>query len=838
MEKMEDVKRLIKTDNAVLFCGAGFSCDLDNLFEGEQTYLSVNDERELSHPMLASKLAEYICKLGNFKISHDLQFAADYYIDKFRYDQPKKIDDLVEFLRKQFSIKCVKNGQKNICSYSYRRIYTTNYDDAIETASKDVGIRRDALTMNDSASVYAKGYNNILHINGFIEKLTSESLLEGQLKLSDSSYVSSTSFEDNIWSKVYRDDISRASILLFIGYSLPQVDIDIKRILMNGNYINKTFFVVREGASEEEIYTLKRYGTVFPIGVEKFGQEIGRYLPSLEEHTYNSVVFNQYELVENDKNADWTVKDISDMEILSFFKNGNIKQEYIDAFMLGLNKKRFLIYRKVLDDIYKSLKSNTHVLINGSLGNGKTILVYELSNKLTSNGYKVFSPSGKVTVEKLKDEFDKLMRAYPNDKLVLCIDNVDLYEEFIDYISMYMVDRILLVLTTRKIDNLTLSQKITPLLRYNINTLEYDSELKEFAKIITDLGFLNEINCSTENKKMEYLRGNCNSCISEILLDVFDSVQIKIKLDETLKPLLTDNNCKDTVFALCFWVIVGGIPYSDGLISEIAGNKTIYDMAFRSKAEFKEVFNVNYGEPHMKSSLFPLFILKNIFSNDYIIEALLNVAKTFDKSQHIDAYHKCIFLDTLKFSFIERIFNDANKKVALRRYYDNLKSNVTWLTNEPSYWMQYGMAEIACNDYDNAQRYFDTGYNIAEHKKTLSGRDYDFSALDNQQARLLLLRAAKRESDKKKILALVSEAISILDRTQIDEYRFRQLALCAEVYRAKKGVFDKETERKFAQICIKERTLIEKQVSANLSYSNNLNIYRELCCDLEKCLVV
>lgn len=67
--------------------------------------------------------------------------------------------------------------------------------------------------------------------------------------------------------------MERASVIVFVGYSL--YDIDIQKILFeNKSLKEKTFFVTKESISIKSKFNLEKFGTILPIGVEEFGKEI------------------------------------------------------------------------------------------------------------------------------------------------------------------------------------------------------------------------------------------------------------------------------------------------------------------------------------------------------------------------------------------------------------------------------------------------------------------------------------------------------------------------------------------------------------------------------------
>ena len=124
----------------------------------------------------------------------------------FTEKKPDSIDILVNFLKSIYTLKDVPLAIENICKHNWRRIYTTNYDNAIELASTKVGKIRTPISLTDDPKIYSKENNICIHINGYIDHLNYSNINE-DFKLTASSYVSSDEFEESDWTK----DFFRAS---------------------------------------------------------------------------------------------------------------------------------------------------------------------------------------------------------------------------------------------------------------------------------------------------------------------------------------------------------------------------------------------------------------------------------------------------------------------------------------------------------------------------------------------------------------------------------------------------------------------------------------------------
>lgn len=107
-----------------------------------------------------------------------------------------------------------------------------------------------------------------IHLNGVIDKATVNDF-DSKIKLTNSSYLSPQSFINSQWNYIFKRDLETASAIIFVGYSM--YDIDVQRLLyQTDNLVEKTYFIVHEGADFKETFFLSDFGHVLPIGLTGF----------------------------------------------------------------------------------------------------------------------------------------------------------------------------------------------------------------------------------------------------------------------------------------------------------------------------------------------------------------------------------------------------------------------------------------------------------------------------------------------------------------------------------------------------------------------------------------
>lgn len=214
---------------------------------------------------------------------HGLETIADFYKSK------KTAHGLVDKLKEQYNILKIAEHHKKIIGLPWKRVYTTNYDQVVEMASRENanGLVRDAVILSDDFEETNKTAICV-HINGYIERLN-EYKLDNEFKLTDKSY-SCDSLEGNPWFEFMMNDFEAASMIIVIGYSM-KFDIDIKRLFSAPEISEKVIYIDAPGIDEISKELLKNYGTCYPIGIEEFSKIVESvkvdYIPSID-FTYKS----------------------------------------------------------------------------------------------------------------------------------------------------------------------------------------------------------------------------------------------------------------------------------------------------------------------------------------------------------------------------------------------------------------------------------------------------------------------------------------------------------------------------------------------------------------------
>lgn len=773
---LKEFIRKLQSQNTVLFIGAGFSAEVENIL-GETMPLANNSSDKKG---LASRIGE----LGSFDDEDDLPYAADEYLEN---NEP---DELIRLLQNLYTAKKIPPYIEDILKYSFRRIYTTNYDDVVEKSSHNNGIYRKSIVVSDSPKEHYKNSDICVHINGSISNLDKKTINKS-FKLSEASYLlKSDSFLESEWWYPFEKDLEYASSIIFLGYSL-EYDIDIKKILSNNTWKDKTYFITRKDPPKRKVSKLEKFGKVFDIEIEGFSNLLKQNIIAIDEKPKELKVFNEYHPDDTLENID-----ITDNYIRDLLTRGKVDYRAIEK---SLNNKDelYIVQREHYEKIKNQLINNNKIIsIISEFGNGKSIFLKQLRYMLYKDGYKVY--------ELYDYELDFIQDIDYLDNLkqntILLIDKYEDVLDIIKYVNTLNSNYIKLILFDR-ISNHSHAKRILndcDFFEIDIDILT-DTEIDTFISLVHHIGEWGEI---SGNKQLIEKKFNqeYKKQISLFLLSLFESSQIKSSLDELIYPLLKDQDTKSTLLGI-FLLNLMDIDLLRILISEVAHSDKIMNTTLFEDKAFKELFNVEHNQIQIKSSVMAKFIIRTYFTPSYLKEFLLNLIEKSQEIKKSDSVWNKIERELLRFHFVEQLISDDNKKTFLRTYFEALKQRkpLKWLEYEPHYWLQYAMADMANDNFTNAQKKLDTAYAYIEKRE-----NYDLSSFNNQQARLYLLEALAKSTRGDNAFMLFLKANNLLSLNHNARYHAKQIAVYRKFYIERYKDLSKKNKDEFKDI-IKER---------------------------------
>jgi SIR2-like domain len=315
MDIEESIIHALRGD-AVLFTGAGFSYKATNSVPPPDN--EVPNARQFA-AQLASQLS------GSSSV-YDLPIISQY------YSKIKGEHHLLNELSRRFTVTSVQPFHVEIARVSWRRVYTTNYDNCFEFAALQSGKDWVPITLEAAPTAAPQ---RCVHLNGYVANLNIKNL-HSQIKLTHSSY-SADAFSTSKWSQQLRQDFNNAKAVFFVGYSMS--DIGIASVLFSSpDLFSRTFFIVAPAEDAILVSPLDNYGYVHKIGVEDFAYKISNcVLPKDVSSTYEYSWLNEY-------NSDLTPRNPGDTAGIDLITLGILNSEHV-AWTLADPKANYVVDR-------------------------------------------------------------------------------------------------------------------------------------------------------------------------------------------------------------------------------------------------------------------------------------------------------------------------------------------------------------------------------------------------------------------------------------------------------------------------------------------------------------
>lgn len=331
--------------------------------------------------------------------------------------------NLYQALYELFTVRQLAEHQKDILSLPWLRIYTTNYDDAVEFAYQQAGITPRSYNY-DTPKPRRILPGSVVHLHGSIRTTDEDNVLQ-QLVLNENSYVRQH-FENSPWYEEFVRDIRYGDACYFVGYSLS--DYHISALLMqNPAFAAKTFFITQPNVDEVFRRRVEPYGRVLPAGAEAFAKHCltqSTTAPSVEPHALKTFKFLD---PFKDKKS---LAPPTPQEVLSLVAFGNFNYQRC---LSTLPEAKYVAPRqKLAQQAVELLSESKCLLVHSRLGNGKTIFLNILAHKLSETGHRCFlfrsnAPPLAEDIEALKG-FEKVVVLF--DSYNSAIEMVDYFNDF------------------------------------------------------------------------------------------------------------------------------------------------------------------------------------------------------------------------------------------------------------------------------------------------------------------------------------------------------------------------------------------------------------------------
>lgn len=761
--------------HAILFTGAGFSMDAINL-RGKKI-------------KNGSQFAKYISDKTGIDPNTPLTIAAEEYQLKFGEES------LIEEIQNEFSVKQIHESHSILASIPWRQIYTTNYDNVMETAYAQAGKKLVAVTSEIEVSEIPKKSTLCIHLNGYVDQLKYKSL-DGELKLTEFSYVSS-SITSSAWATQFRDDLRVAKAVFFVGYSLA--DIDVQKILFESQILSdKCIFIVGENPTQTTIQRASKFGQIYKINTSDFANKLQAFQQTYtppEKLDFLGECIKKYELRKN-------INTIQDKDVFDLMLYGRYSSELISSSISSHSP--YYRERSLAKNIIDLLDSGERaIVVHSELGNGKTLFIEGVKLIAVQRGYDVYSVENRT--RELLSEIQYLTSS--SNKVLLVFENYFDYYDAIKYFLNNASKKSAVILSARTSihevtsDDLYGYIKTNQIPQVNVDKLDHD-DIQWIAKLFDQYGLWAEKASFSKKQKIEIL--NRHPSFSATLLGLLRSQTIITRFDQLLKQLNEQREYYQVIISILVLSVLNYQTSIDKLI-DIWG-EIILNPKFKKDPVISQIIEFEHGDAILRSSTLARYLLKLVVDGKIVVDTLIHMRRVSEEKIKSSDYFKTLAKNLVRFHNLYNLIPESNKKTSVLYYYESIK-NLPSSKEHPLFWLQYGVACLVLKEFDRTEKYLSTAYAYARETP-----NFDVVQIDNHYARFLLEKSIEYPNDAN-YMAAFRKAKSIIDGQIIKEalhFPYKVAKLYADFYLAHEAHLSKAEKQEIVEVANSVMTRISR----------------------------
>lgn len=728
---MDSIGRRLHENNTILFLGSGFSLDAKNALG-------------TTIPGVAGLRTELLDAIGTPReeaesVTDTLPDIADYCLST-----EEGAAATASRLRQLFTVVELATWQRDlITAFPWKRVYTTNYDNAVEVAC---AAKRKPVTVLSALSAFERPQGvgkTVIHINGCAATVTPKSI-DSEIRLSGRSYALND-FMSSRWAQLLGSDLAYCDAAVFVGFSVG--DLDIGRIVISHLSKHKTHFFNGPNISKMARAKLESFGLVHATT----GQELYEILrvQALGAGVRSApTTFACFERVRLGGEA--TVPNDLDRRDLLIF--GRVKSELVGSSLASsVIEAPYVIPRTVEQPIVDELASGNDVALLAALGNGKSVLLRKVSLRLAAQGWECFALKD-LTGNWLK-EVEAICGLKGN--VAVIIDGAADSLNVIEALSQRRREnvRLLLAERTRRFEARFTDFRLSKLgmpdpVRHEIDLLD-EQEREGVDELLSTAGLWGQQAALTKAQRTRYVMRQCRNELSSTLLHIVQSEDIASRIrQELISESFSESDYRVLVVAVALSVFGFRTPILD--LGRICGTQETNNF-LRVSSEFRaRLYDTRGGEFRVNSKIFGQYFLRELVAPAVTLGALTSGIRSalrlgvrlaeadFDEDDDDDSRNEKFLRTANSFPAPMYVFRNIQQIVKLDAgfdelfgFYEEIKRN-TRLADDPLFWLQYAIARLFSGDRDSAKRYLENSYGIA---KRTGFRTYQ---IDNQYARWLL----------------------------------------------------------------------------------------------------
>lgn len=701
--------------NCVLFLGAGFSYEARNKFS---TRFPSADE-------LSRDIQSRLSSTDSSNLS--LKESSEDYIEEF--GKEKLFNLILETFRTSETVK----SYSSLVNVNWKRIYTTNYDDLVETTYRSAGKTINSLLMTDDPALMTSNDQTCLHLNGFVEKMALNKF-NAEFKLTETSYLTRM-FSNGKWKVVFNADLRECDYIFFIGYSLYDIDIELL-LLENSEIRDKIIFITAPEPNSRLLKKLLKYGEVQKIGIAGFLDELSIAVEAWKDVKQDFSFIQLKKFTSPPPQSEFKTNDI-----VSLFLYGEENQALIKNAVIK-KESGYYLFRNKIKDLDYDLRNNSCVVVHSKLANGKTLFCLGSLEYLIELGYTpyILELGKEITVrevEELKKE----------RKPLLLIENYHRHLKNLELIASLNFDGIKLLLSSRTELHEIYNEEITSLgwsqVDVDVNYLS-NNEVDSLVKLMSSNGLFGENAKLSNDGKKALLKNKLRREISLILGEILQAPQITKRIESLLDFVKKDSELED---CLLICAIASYLSYDlDSIdIQTLTSVRGIDGVKYFKNEIASQMLEKRNSLVLLKNSVLAKLIIerKSASNPRGLLEFLVSLYQVLNRYGSGEPKYNSMMKDVNVFSNLLKIFGLKNVELIdefyerVRLYSDNSKNQ--------HFWLQFAIAKLSIKDYPTAEKFIETTYSLAQ------GKNYNHDWVNCQYARLLIETSSNLIDNKERV---------------------------------------------------------------------------------------
>ena len=358
--ELPDFLKRASTGGAILFCGAGFSADCLNL----------TDKEELGTGAVLLTLLNWELEKDGSGPYRELKNAADKFIEL------RGENKLLALLRDRFRVSHITDELIELVRFPWARIYTTNYDNAIQLACTRATINFKTLNNLDTREAVPGTGIEVIHLHGCAEKWDIHNFRRSCVLGADSYFETDRALGH--WTGRLQDDFDRASVFVFVGFAAG--DFHLNRVFFNAREARpKVFFVNRPTAvlDPDLQMTQEKFGKPLSIGRSGLSKFVREAMEGDRPIEPPAPSFRRYERPAQAAEVP-PVEAIRDLFIFGRVDHAQVVRD------VSLNKGDYHVLRGVTNEIMTGIDNGkSATLITGEICDGKSLVIEEICIRLS-----------------------------------------------------------------------------------------------------------------------------------------------------------------------------------------------------------------------------------------------------------------------------------------------------------------------------------------------------------------------------------------------------------------------------------------------------------------------